>query len=266
MNNIERDRYIAYIGQTNNNVQIWGQYERMVDFFYEEYSKTKRRFDEVAQPFLFIISHGIELALKENIKFFEQYVRSKHLTKFENWIHLLKSHDLEALSSEFKIFFYRFHQEVGASKQYKDEFNKYYIILERLNKILERNAETFRYSEKLDNGGKAIKQSIKSNKKINLFDVKLMFDSLQNLFVGASNAMAVYTDYIDYKRNNPDYEKGKGKLYCQRLHYTKHFLEKVKEKLTTELTKVNENLWLDPQNYSTYEIQIWENDIYIIEI
>lgn len=67
MNKFERDRFITYIGQTYNNVQIWGQYERMVDFFFEEYSKTKRRFDEIALPFLFTISHAIELALKENI-------------------------------------------------------------------------------------------------------------------------------------------------------------------------------------------------------
>lgn len=266
MNKIERDRFITHIGQTYNNIQIWGQYERMVDFFYEEYSKTQRRFDEIAQPFLFTISHAIELALKENIKFFEQYVTSKQLTKFENWTHLLKSHDLEALSSEFKIFFYRFHKQVKASKEDKDEFNKYYKTLEKLNKILERNAETFRYSEKLDNDGKTIKPSINSNKKVDLLEVKSMFDDLKNLFVGAPNAMGVYTDYIDFKKNNPNYEKGKGKLYCQRLYYTEHFLENVKERLTQDLTKVNENLWLDPKKYSNYEIQVWKNDIYIIEI
>jgi hypothetical protein len=266
MNKIERDRFITHIGQTYNNIQIWGQYERMVDFFYEEYSKTQRRFDEIAQPFLFTISHAIELALKENIKFFEQYVTSKQLTKFENWTHLLKSHDLEALSSEFKIFFYRFHKQVNASKEDKDEFNKYYKTLEKLNKILERNAETFRYSEKLDNDGGTIKPSIKSNKKVDLLEVKSMFDDLKNLFIGAPNAMGIYTDYINFKKNNPSYKKGKGKLYCQRLYYTEHFFENVRENLTNDLTKVNENLWLDPKNFRNYEIQVWKNNIYVIEI
>lgn len=264
MKKIERDRFITHIGQTYNNIQIWGQYERMVDFFFEEYSKTQRRFDEIAQPFLFTISHAIELAIKENIKFFEQYVNSKQLTKFENWTHLLKSHDLDALSSEFKIFFYRFHKQVNASYEDKDEFNKYYKNLEKLNTILERNAETFRYSQKLDNDGRTVKPSIKSNKKVDLLEVKSMFDNLKNLFTGAPNAMGIYTDYIDYKKNNPSYKKGK--LYCQRLHYTANFLENVKEKLTNDLKKVNENLWLDPENFRNYEIQVWENDIYIIEI
>lgn len=266
MNTIEKDRFITYIGQTYNNVQIWGQYEIMVDFFFEAYSKSKRRFDEVAQPFLFTISHAIELALKENIKFFKQYASSKHLTKFENWTSLLKSHDLEALSAEFKIFFDRFHKQVKASKEDKDEFNKYYKILEKLNSILERNAETYRYSEKLDKNGITVKSSIKVSKKIDLLEVKLMFDDLKNLFIGASNAMAIYTDYLDYKLSNPEYKKGKGKLYCQRLHYTEQFLENVKEKLTEDLRKVNDNLWLDQKNFKNYEIQIWNNDIYIIEI
>lgn len=266
MNKIERDRFITYIGQTYNNIQIWGQYERMVDFFFEEYSKTKRRFDEIAQPFLFTISHAIELALKENIKFFEQYVTSKQLTKFDNWTHLLKSHDLKALSDEFKIFFDRFHKQVKAYKEDKDEFSKYYKILEKLNDILERNAETYRYSEKLDNDGKTIKLSIKSNKKIDLLEVKAMFDDLKKLFIGAPNAMGIYTDYIDYKKNNPEYKKGKGKLYCQRLHYTEYFLDNVKERLSQDLKKVGENLWMHPENYCNYEIQVWNNDIYIIEI
>jgi len=266
MNNLEKDRFVTYIGQTYNNVQIWGQYERMVDFFFEEYSKTKRRFDEIAQPFLFTISHAIELALKENIKFFEQYLTSKHLTKFENWTQLLKSHDLESLSAEFKIFFYRFHKQVKASKEDKEEFNKYFKILESLNRILERNAETYRYSEKLDNEGNTIKASIKSNKKVDILDVKSMFDELKNLFMGAPNAMGIYTDYIDFKRNNPNYSKGKGKLYCQRLHHTEHFLENIKERLTLDFKKVNDNLWLDEKNYNNYEIQIWNKEIYIIEI
>ncbi|MCC9073507.1 hypothetical protein LNQ49_18175 [Flavobacterium sp. F-65] len=119
MNNNERDRFVTYIGQTYDNVQIWGQYERMVDFFFEEYSRTKRRFDEIAQPFLFTIAHAIELALKENIKFFEQYVTSKQLTKFENWTHLLKSHDLVALSTEFKIFFSDFTNKLKPLKKIK---------------------------------------------------------------------------------------------------------------------------------------------------
>ena len=46
------------------------------------------------------------------------------------------------------------------------------IVLENLNKILERNAETYRYSEKLDINGEIIKVSVKSEKKIDLLEIK----------------------------------------------------------------------------------------------
>jgi hypothetical protein len=78
--------------------------------------------------------------------------------------------------------------------------------------------------------------------------------------------MGIYTDYIDFKKNNPEYKKGKGKLYCQRLHYSEHFLEKVKENLDQNFKRISENLWIDQKNYSNYEIQVWNNDIYVIEI
>lgn len=260
-----KDKFITYIGQTDDNIQIWGQYERMVDFLFEEFPKTNRRFDEIAQPLLFTISHAIELALKENIKFFKQYVNPKYLTKFAGWTNLLKSHNLDNLTSEFKIFYDRLHKQVNAPNEDKEKFNKYYEILENLNKILERNVETYRYSEKLDKDGNAIEQSIKSNKKIDLLEVKSMFDDLKNLFMGAPNSMGVYTDYLDFKKNNLEYTKGKGKLYCQRLYYTEHFLAQVQEKLTQDLQKIGENLWLDT-NGSSYEIQVWDKDIYIIEI
>lgn len=266
MHKLNIDKYITYIGYTHNNIQIWGQYEKMVDFLFDEFPKTNKRFDEIAQPFLFIISHAIELALKENIKFFQNYNITKHLTKFENWPLLLKSHDLALLTSEFKIIFYRFHKQVKAPKELKDEFNEYFKILTTLIKILERSTETYRYSEKLDNNGYHIKASIKTQKKINLLDVKSMFNALKDLFTGAVNAMGIYTDYIDFKKNNTNYKKGKGKLYCQKLHYTEHFLENIKATLDKDLIRINENLWTNPSNYKNYEIQIWNKDIYIIEI
>ena len=77
MNKIERDKYIAWVGMTYSDAQIWGQYERLVDFIFEEYPKTRRRFDEISLPVLFTMSHAIELALKENIDFYRKYVTTQ---------------------------------------------------------------------------------------------------------------------------------------------------------------------------------------------
>lgn len=266
MNRIERDKYIAWVGMTYSDTQIWGQYERLVDFVFDEYPKTKRRFDEISLPVLFIISHAIELALKENIDFYQRYHGNNHFTKFKNFVLQKKSHDLKSLADEFKIGFKRLHKKVKADKVHLDEFSKYYIDLEKLISILDRSTETFRYANKIDNQGNFIKKSIDGKKTIDLLELKELFDKVKTLFIGAPNSLGIYTNYIDFKKGNPKYKKGKGYLYCQRLHYTESFLEDVKEKMNEQLTLIEENTWLDSKSGENFEIQVWNNDIYIIAI
>lgn len=266
MTRIERERYVAWVGLSYDDVQIWGQYERLVDFIFEEYPKTNRRFDEISLPTLFTISHAIELALKENIKFLQKYHTSPHLTKFGTWAMLVKSHDLDALAFEFKTAYLKLHEKVKGEESDKREFLKYFTELEKLIGILDRNTETYRYSLKLDNTGQIIKKSIHHSKTIDLFDLKETFDSVKTLFIGAPNSLGRYTDFIDYKNGNPDYKKGKGFLYCQRLHYTDHFLESVKATLNEQLTPLANGTWMDARTGENFEIQVWEGNIYIIAI
>lgn len=266
MKRLERERYIAWVGLTYDDIQIWGQYERLVDFIFEEYPKTNRRFDEISIPTLFTISHAIELALKENIKFLQKYHNSPHLTKFDDWTHLIKSHDLEALSFEFKTAYIKLHEKVKADESDKKEFLKYYSELEKLIKILDRNTETYRYSLKLDNTGEVVKRSIHHSKTIDFYELKEMFDTVKTLFIGAPNSLGRYTDFLDFKIGNPDYKKGKGFLYCQRLHYTEHFLESVKNTLNEQLTPLQNGLWMDAKTGENFEIKVWNGNIYIIAV
>ncbi|NJC28530.1 hypothetical protein [Neolewinella antarctica] len=143
MTRLEKDRLIAWVGYSDCNIKIWGQYERLADFIFEEFPSTKRRLDEISVPTLFVLSHAIELALKENIIFFLKYHKSIHLKKFDNMAHLLKSHNLINLSEEFKIGFYRLHKLAEGDDSIKIEFNKYFEQLTRLNNILQRNTETY---------------------------------------------------------------------------------------------------------------------------
>ncbi len=267
MNRLERDRFIASIGLTDNDIQIWGQYERLVDFIFEEYPVSKRRFDEISLPTLFVISHTLELALKENIKFFQEYNQSKHLKHFDNnWTLLLKSHDLDRLADEFKIAFNKLHKNLKAGEDDKKNFNLYYIELEKLIKILNRNSETFRYSLKIDNEGKKTKESIKFDKKIDLLEVKELFEKAKILFIGAPNSLGKFVDFIDFKKGNPNYTKGKGYLFCQKLFYSPDFLERTKERLSEQLTPIENDIWLDSSSGERFEIQVWNKSIYIIAI
>lgn len=145
MTKVEQRKYIAWVGYTQGDIQIWGQYEKLFDFIFEEYPKSGRRFDEISFPTLFTLSHALELGLKENIKFFKEYHDSDHLSKFENWTFLMKSHDLNSLSDEFKSGYYKLHKKVNANKEDKVEFVRYYKFLEELTSLIDRNTETYRY-------------------------------------------------------------------------------------------------------------------------
>lgn len=266
MNKFERDKYVAWVGMIYSNIQIWGQYERLVDFVFEEYPKTQRRFDEVSHPILFIISHSIELALKENIDFFQKYYGVRHFTKFTSLFIQKKSHDLKSLAEEFKIGYKRLHKQLNANIYDLKEFSKYFKELETLLNILESNTETFRYSHKLNNQGEFIKKSIEGKKKIDLLEVKTLFEKVKTLLIGASNSLGIYTDYIDFKKGNILYKKGKGYLYCQKLHFTEDYIEIVRQKLNKDLTRINENLWCNKTSGDNFEIQVWNDNIFIIAI
>ncbi len=266
MNRLERDKYIAWVGYTTGDIQIWGQYELLFDFIFEQYPKTKRRFDEISLPTLFILSHAIELGLKEGIKFFKKYHESRHLSKFENWTTLIKSHDLKKLAEEFKCGYNKLHKMVNADKKHKEEFNSYFKALQKLISLLDRTSETYRYYLKIDNNGNKIKQSISSSKTIDFIKIKDHFENVKTLLIGAPNSLGVYTDFIDFQKARPEYKKGKGYLYCQRLYYTEDILENIKESLSKEMTKISDNRWLDTKTGENFEIEIYNKSIYIIAV
>lgn len=266
MDKLERDRFNAWVGHSNSNGIIWGQYERLFEFIFVEFSKTNRRFDEISIPMLSILSHAIELGLKENIKLFSQYHKSKHLTEFENLTSLIKSHDLKSLSKEFKTGYFKLHKKVDALSEDKLMFNNYFKELQKLIKILERNTETYRYAFKIDNQGNFVKDSIKYSKIIDFLTLKELFTAVQILLIGAPNSLGRYIDYIDFKEENPEYDKGKGYLYCQKLAHSEHFLLDVKNNLNDLFTKIEDNRWLDSNSGENYELQVWKNNIYIISI
>jgi hypothetical protein len=260
----ELEDYKALIGNVYSDLQIWGQYEGLFDFVFEEFPKSERRFDEIALPTLFTLSHAIELGLKENIIFFRKYHENNHLSKFKNWNSLVKSHHLKDLAEEFKSGYYKLHKKVNASEKDKHEFLKYYKDLKKLTSILERNSETFRYYFKLDNKGSKKKESIEHSKMVDLIEIKKLFENVKIILTGASQSLGIYTDFIDFQKANPDYNKGKGYLYCQKL--PGQFLEQIKEKLNQALTKIGENKWINSKTGENFEIEIYNNEIYIIAI
>lgn len=132
--------------------------------------------------------------------------------------------------------------------------------------LLDRTSETYRYYLKLDNKGDKIKESIDHSKKIDFLEIKKLFDNVKTLLIGAPNSLGTYTDFIDYQKAHPKYKKGKGYLYCQKLHYTEHYLENVKEKLDENLTRIKDSRWFDTKTGENFEIEVFKDDIYIIAV
>lgn len=264
----EKNRNLSYVGWASSNQAIWGQYERMVDFIIEEYDKTNRRYDEIALPLLHTIAHGVELAIKENIIFFNTYSGSEVTSKFDNFTALMKSHDLDLLAAEYKSAYNRVHKKLKVDDANKAEFNSYYNKLEKLLKILDRSAETYRYAHKLDKNGKLVKPSIQRSKTIDFLEIKALYDSAKTMFVGAPNSIGDRTDYVDYQNAHPEYKRGKGFLYCQRLHYTQWFFQDLERKVEQEWKwqKIRDHVFFDPNTKENYEFIHWNGDIYIIAI
>lgn len=188
--------------------------------------------------------------------------------EWQKWPNLIKSHNLNDLANEFKVLYYRFHKQVSAKKDDKAEFNGYLKALQKLIEILERTSETFRYSKKIDTDGSYIKDSIPTIKKIDLLELKRLYDEVNPLFVGAVNSMGIYTDYIDFIKENPEFTKGLGYLYCLKLHYSKEFLDKIKTHYLKKqgLMEIKDNVWMSKETGENFEIKVWQGNIYIIAI
>ncbi|WP_293741614.1 hypothetical protein [uncultured Pedobacter sp.] len=262
----EKNRHFSYVGHATNNEIIWGQYERMVDFIFETYSNTTRRYDEISHPLLHTISHGIELAMKENIKFFNQYSGIKISHEDQNA--LIKSHDLKVLAKEFKASYYRAHKKLHVKQDQKEEFNKYFKELEKLLEILNRSAETFRYAYKIGKKGEIIKPSIEHTKTVDFIELKKLYEDVKLLFVGAPNSIGKYTDFVDYQQAHPEFKRGKGYLFCQRLSYSEWYFDDLQRMVVEEWgwTKIRDHVYFDPENKENYEFTHWNHDIYIIAI
>lgn len=264
----EANRHLSYVGHANSNGIIWGQYERLVDFIFETYSSTTRRYDEISLPLLNTISHGIELAIKENIAFFNQYSGIETTAKFDDFTALMKSHDLTDLSKEFKSAYYRVLKKLKVNSDQKDEFNKYFKKLEKLLLTLNRSAETFRYAHKIGKKGDIIRPSIERTKIIDFLELKELYEESKTLFIGAPNSIGEYTDFVDYQLAHPEFKRGKGYLYCQRLSYSEWYFSDLQRKVEQEWnwTKIRDHVYFDPKTKENYEFKHWNHDIYIIAI
>lgn len=265
MDKRQRHKYKAWVGLINSDSQIWGQYEAMVDFIFKEYPKTNQRFEVIATPLLFTISHAIELGLKENIKYLKKYSQSNLLSAFQNWTILTKSHDLKSLSKEFSSQFNKTYKKLKIDNDLKLEFKQLFKQLEKLLILLERGAETYRYANKLDNKGDFIKESIGYDKKIDFLDLELVFKEVIKLLTHSVDVISDYTDYVDFVHKHPQFKSGyKNHLWCQALHVGGGSDERIRERFNSKMIDKGNDVWFDQESGETIEMQIDGNFLYLL--
>ena len=265
MNRRQREKYKAWIGYIDTDARIWGQYKSMVDFIYEKYPSTNRRFEIIAIPLLFTISHAIELGLKENIKYLKKYSQSNLLTAFQNWILLVKSHDLKGLSKEFKSQFNKTCKKLKVEKSIKLEFKNLFKELEKLIDLLERGAETFRYANKLDNKGEFVKTSINFEKKIDFYEIEKAFKEVDKLLTHSADVISHYTDYVNLIEEKPQYKNGyKNHLWCTALYVGGGVDDNIRERFNREMIQQGTDKWLDKEQGESIEMIIHKNHAYLL--
>lgn len=189
-----RAKFEAFLGNYLNFWSYLRTYHNAFNALVEDVERSNLHVDRIAYPLLFIARHSLELGFKANIRYFKKYSEKSDFTNSD-------SHNLKDLLGGFKL-------HVAATiKNLKDkygididqddikEFNVYCSEVEKFTNQLEI----------IDNGSYSFRYPVdkKNNKvftytdRINLLDVKEVFDKAMTLLYHTSDVFSKYMDYAD---------------------------------------------------------------------
>lgn len=183
-NKLEYWRNQTLVNRTSTNTTVAVEYYTLAKFIMNNY---KDRMETIQNPLLHIISHCLELTLKEVIIFAidNNYINKRHNT-------IIHEHNLEKLVEILLLIFHKISIENYCSPEDKDLFsNKIPTKFNRIVDILKTETTTYRYAEKLDKQGKTVGKGhpfINDGESANILELK-------NLFEDCYSAIC-YTDYV----------------------------------------------------------------------
>lgn len=185
--NIKNDN-LSYIGMhSHDNFEYAKQYKKAFFTLYE----SGESIDTIALPMMFLLRHYLELALKYNIGYFQEFSNLDCES-----IDLQKEHKLFLLSNCFCEHLKNVFDKV---KIHKDETFEYFIALDELVNILNRldkQSMSFRYSH---HNKKNSQKHLDWMLQINFDEIKLLLDKLQPLLV---NSIDVFEDKTGLMHGN----------------------------------------------------------------
>ena len=185
LSNREKDRLTAYVGSSDSDMNLVGQYENAINILINKIVEEKSRIDIIAYPLLYLMRHTIELALKENIKYLKKYSKL-NLGK-------IKSHNLEDLLTNFETHYTKIEQNCNFDIELKKKCQSYISELKSTIKTLGIDSSSFRYVNSFDES-----KIFEFNKTINIFELKNKFDNSMIFLTHNSDTISPYTNYIDY--------------------------------------------------------------------
>lgn len=177
-NKLEYWRNQTLVNRTSTNTTVAVEYYTLAKFIMNNY---KDRMETIQNPLLHIISHCLELALKEVIIF---AINNNYIDKQRNTI--IHEHNLEKLVEILLSIFHKISIENCCSLEDKNLFsNKIPTKFNRIVDILKTETTTYRYAEKLDKQGKTIGKGhpfMNDGESANILELKNLFEDCTQQF------------------------------------------------------------------------------------
>ncbi len=202
-----------YIGMASTTISIWMEYKTLVDNVFESYKADHDKFNSTTIPLLHLMSHAVEIGLKENIieleKIFPEH-NPDH--KFKEYSDFEKSHEGWKLLHLFKSYMSHAFKVLPSipSSQKKHYLEKIQNLGEFISEV-NPHTTTYRYEYYLTHEGKK-ERSIDWKKRIDIYEVYKSFTEAQTLLLYTLDLYHPYFGYKILKNEFPEYNRGVGRL------------------------------------------------------
>ena len=182
--------YLIPLGHQNEWWRYFGEYLWLVNLVFEKAEQSE--VTVISRPVLFLMRHALELGYKGNIVELEKISGLKSALKFKG----KDSHNLEKLHQGFERHFREIAKRYAIDADVIAQFDRINSTLEKLNNVLHRldaGSYSFRYPFKPD----GTTPSFQKVEKLNIADVKEMFNAAITLLKYTTDVVAEYLPPID---------------------------------------------------------------------
>ncbi|MDR1679269.1 MAG: hypothetical protein LBR81_05760 [Prevotellaceae bacterium] len=251
LSKLDKCRLTAYIG-SYSDAKLAGQYENAINILINQTVEGQFSIDAIAHPLLYLMRHSIELLLKENIKYLNNYssigIKDKDL----------QHHNLNDLFELFEKHYNQIANTLNFKEQLKEEYDKYSARLKDLITMLGQDVSSFRYthSRKED-------KIFDFTDKIDIVELKKGYDKSIDFLIHTADVISRYTNYSDYLKIDESIKEN-GLCYVHSCFYISDkdwLIEQLNE--TYKTIRQNE-IWEDCEENHFLHLKEGNNKCYII--